>query len=321
MVFEMSQYRNLGGAIDSDSSGLRIDAYLGRQFPFFSRNLWKKRLDAGEVLVSGKVARPRYLLREGDIIQLYHPEDREPEVDDNIQVLYKSEGVMCVYKPSGLPMHEGGPYRKNTFSHVVKIKIGSEWSAVHRLDRETSGIVICCDNAAARDSLAQQLSSQKVNKEYLAIVKGNPKVNSWVVDQPIGDLEDSEVRIKKWVVPGGQPSRSDFVVEDLADGHSLLRVYPKTGRTNQIRIHAAYCGHRLLGDKLYYPDEKIFIEFHESGMSEFIERKTGFNRCCLHATAIKFLHPTTDKEVYVQCPMPEDMRLLWNRLKHGPAIP
>ena len=321
MVTESNNYRSLGSAITPDTAGVRIDSYLGSEFPFFSRNAWKRRLDAGEVLVSGKSVRSRYLLRPGDVIQLYHPIDREPDVDDNIEVLYQNHGVMCIYKPSGLPMHEGGPYRKNTFSHVVREKIGPEWSAVHRLDRETSGIVVCCNNSEARDHIARQLSQKKVKKTYLAIALDEPSRKNWSVDQPIGDLEDSQIRIKKWVSADGQKSYTDFIVEDVAKGHCLLRALPKTGRTNQIRIHAAFSGHRLLGDKLYHPDESVFLKFHELGMNEEVEKAAGFKRCCLHAAEIEFLHPLLNEAIRVQCPLPPDMRELWDRLKNHPIVP
>jgi len=321
MVIESNNYRSLGGLVTSDTAGIRVDAYLGSEFPFFSRNAWKRRLEAGEVLVSGKPVRSRYLLKEGDSIHLFHPIEREPDVDDNIKILYQGRGVICVFKPSGLPMHEGGPYRKNTFSHVLSTKLGSQWSAVHRLDRETSGIVICCDNPTSRDAIAQQLSQKKVKKIYSAIAFGVPIQKSWSVDQPIGDLEESQIRIKKWVNEDGQRSYTDFVVDDVAGEYCLLRALPKTGRTNQIRIHAAYSGHRLVGDKLYHPDESIFIEFYELGMNADIEKATGFSRCCLHAAEVEFLHPALGEMVRVQSSLPDDMKNLWNRLKSDSVVP
>lgn len=307
-------FRRIGGPVRPDDAGQRVDAYLSTMFPFHSRAAWQKRLEAETVLISGRAVRSSYKMRPEDIVHLFHPPEVEPDVDSDIKVLYEEAGVMAVYKPGNLPMHENGPYRKNTLAVILADKCGAEWAAVHRLDRETSGLVLCAATPELRMQLATDLQRQKVIKEYLAIARGETNEHSWIVDGPIGDLTDSVIRIKKWVVEGGLPARTDFMVLERADEHVLLRAMPRTGRTNQIRIHAAYSDLPLVGDKLYHPDEQVFLDYFADGNSESVQARAGFPRHCLHAASLTFKHPGLKKERTVTSAMPADMAALWASL-------
>lgn len=304
-------YRRLGPPIQLESQGERIDAYLARCFPFLSRSGWLKRIEDGRLLVNRRTLKKAARLKVGDQILLHAPPMAEPPVDRNIRVLWQDGPVMAVFKPGNLPMHENGPYRLNTFTAIVWEELGREWSAVHRLDRETSGIVLCGATPEVRSRLAQDFQSRRMRKEYLAIARGAPETPKWIADGPIGDLAESAIRIKKWVVPGGLPSMTEFEVEGTALGATLLRARPLTGRTNQIRIHAAHAGHVLFGDKLYHDDEAIFLEYFEKGLTPNVIRRTGFPRLCLHAAALEFAHPETKRTELVECPMPADMADFW----------
>lgn len=307
------QFRSLGGPTTDLHEGQRVDFFLAKNYPFLTRAGWQKRMDIGEVLVNRKEVRASYRMRLGDIVHFYHPEEVEPEVDRGIRVLWQSGAVMAIFKPGNLPMHENGAYRKNTFAKLVHDHVGKEWSAVHRLDRETSGIVLCGATHAARQKLAEDFEAKKIVKEYLLIANGLPERSQWTVDGPIGDLETSRIRIKKWVVPGGLSAETGFTCEATAPrGYSLIRAFPRTGRTNQIRIHAAYSGHWIIGDKLFHPNEDVFLDYWETGRTtEFVIRETGYHRCCLHAAALTFKHPETAVEHRIDSPIPEDMQDLW----------
>jgi 23S rRNA-/tRNA-specific pseudouridylate synthase len=156
-----------------------------------------------------------------------------------------------------------------------------------------------------------------VRKEYLAIARGTPTYDHWTADGPLGDLKDSAIRIKKWVVPGGLNSLTEFAVLDRATDACLLEARPKTGRTNQIRIHAAHAGHVLFGDKLYHPDESVFLEYFADGLTDRVIALTGSRRLCLHARALEFMHPESRREVRLEAAMPQDMVSLWQQLKSG----
>lgn len=313
-------FRRLGPPVSEGGEGERVDAYLARCFPFLSRSGWLKRIEDGRLIVSGRTLKKASRLRLGDEILLHAPQTAEPAVDRGIRVLWQDGAVMAVYKPGNLPMHENGPYKKNTFTQIVWDELGREWAAVHRLDRETSGIVICGATHDVRSRLASDFQSRRMRKEYLAIARGVPEVPKWIADGPIGDLVASQIRIKKWVVPGGLPALTEFEVEETALGATLLRARPLTGRTNQIRIHAAHAGHILLGDKLYHEDEQVFLEYFEKGLTPDVIRRSGFPRLCLHAAALELTHPETGKVERVECELPYDMAAFWAARRRVPRV-
>lgn len=314
-------WRRIGPPVSDLENGARFDGYLAKHFLFFSRSAWQKRIDDELVLVNARPLKCSAKLKSGDTITMFSPPVAEPEVDRNVHVIWQDGPVMALYKPGNLPMHESGPYRKNTFTEIVWQTFGREWSAVHRLDRETSGIVLCGSTPDSRASLAKALARRDVSKQYLAICRGTPEEQDWFCDGPIGDLTESAIRIKKWVVPDGLPSSTAFSIEDSANGSVLLRARPFTGRTNQIRIHAAFSGHVIYGDKLYHEDEGIFLDFFAKGATDSVLERAGFRRLCLHATGIEFEHPESKKRCYVECPMPDDMADFWLGLKAPISAP
>ena len=301
-------YRKLGQPLTEDVCGERFDDYLAKTYPFLSRTGWQKRLRSGRLRVNGRCIKPAHRVRLGDQVTLFYPREVEPEVDRGIEVLYQEAGIAAVYKPSDLPMHENGPYRFNTFAELIKDHLAEGWSAVHRLDRETSGLVLCAETAKLRAALSISLARKTTHKTYLAVVKGVPTAKTWQVDQPIGDLKTSQIRIKKWVVPGGLPSMTEFEVLSTDGTYSLLKAYPKTGRTNQIRIHSAWSGYTLVGDKLFHSDENLFIDcFEKRADRTAVINATGHHRLCLHAAGLEFYHPALKRTILVQSPLPEDM--------------
>jgi 23S rRNA pseudouridine1911/1915/1917 synthase len=310
-----AHFRTLGPAIENEGQGERLDAYVSRKFPFLTRGGWQNRIFSGCLRVNERIAPPAYKLERGDRLTFFHPPAAEPEVDRGIRELWRDGGVMAVFKPGNLPMHENGPYRFNTFSHLVREAFGEEWAALHRLDRETSGIVLCGATPAARNRLSADWAARRVKKEYLAIVNGVTVADAWTADGPVGDLATSAIRIKKWVVAGGLDAITNFTTLDRSAGHSLLRAAPETGRTNQIRIHAAHAGHHLVGDKLYHPDEQVFLDYFEDGNTEDVQRRAGFHRLCLHASKLVFSHPEHGRTIEVEAALPDDMARLWSVLQ------
>ncbi|MEZ4743055.1 MAG: RluA family pseudouridine synthase [Bdellovibrionota bacterium] len=309
-----SDFRALGKEIEHKDCGRRLDEFLAEQFPFLTRSSWKKRIKNDEVLINRKAVRAAYRLRVDDSICYFHPQVSEPEVDRKIEVLWEQDGIIAVYKPSNLPMHEGGRYFKNTFSEVIREKLGHEWAAVHRLDRETSGIVLCAGTPELRAKLSEEFRHRVMKKVYIAFVRGIPTNDQWSVNEKIGDYPHSSFRLKKWVVQDGLPSQTFFEVVEKTNSHCYLRVLPLTGRTHQIRIHAAWYGLPLVGEKKYYPDESVFLEYMDHGLTERVLRLTEADRLCLHAACLSFLHPVTEKLVELECPVPEDMQSIWKQL-------
>lgn len=316
-------FRSLGKEIGSDDAGTRIDMYLAKHYPFLTRVLWQKRISLGQVRVFSRTEHAAYRLREGDLVSHFNPESHEPDVNVHLFPYWMDHGVAAVFKPSNLPMHEGGRYRKKTFCELVARQLGSEWAAVHRLDRDTSGLVLCAKTAELRERLSKELRDRVLEKTYLAIAKGSPRENYWVESGAIGVIEDTLWRDKRWVVGDGLglPSVTEFEVIERSGSYCLLKVKPKTGRTHQIRIHAAHNGLPLVGDTRYHPDENVFLEYIDHGYTDWVRARIEVERLCLHACAVSFVHPVTEQVANISIPMPDDMASIWQSIKEGCAFP
>lgn len=313
-------YRQLGPPVRSSQAGLRFDAFLSAEFRFLSRHAWQQRIGLGHALVNRKKKRSSYKLKEGDQLSMYYPDSFEPEVDDKLAVLWNEGGVAVIAKPPGLPMHMAGAFFKTHFANSLKELLGDSWAAVHRIDRETSGSVLVANTPELRAHLTAQFQKSSIEKKYLCIGTKIPSRSHWRMEDPIGDGK-SQIRIKKWINTAGQSAKTEFVCLDSAANACLLEAKPITGRTNQIRVHAAFAGHTLLGDRLYNKNEEIFLDYDKNGDNDWQFYQTGFSRTCLHAYSISFVHPNlldaTSKplRITVTCPMWPDMQELWRFLK------
>jgi Pseudouridylate synthases, 23S RNA-specific len=219
----------------------------------------------------------------------------------NFDVLGETEDLLAIDKPAGLLVHPtrpGGPptlwdgLRDLLAYEVVN---GGQVSLINRLDRETSGVVLIAKNAAAARACGIAMQAGRVRKEYLAIVHGWPEWDECEINAPIvrlGEVAESRVHLKRAVHPAGAESRTRFRVESRvqrADGERLARVraFPLTGRTHQIRVHLAHAGHPVVGDKLYGPDEALYLEFIETGWTESLAERLWLPRHALHSAALE----------------------------------
>ena len=299
-------YSTLGRPITDDACGKRLDVYLAQKFKFLNRSQWQRRIASRKLLVNGVSVKASYRLRINDQLTFNRP---APPADSlstaKLSILYRDSDLVAVMKPCGIVSH--GYHRLTNLKQLLNEQLNEQppYVPVHRLDRETSGIVICARYRSVVSQLGKLFQNRQIAKEYLAIVNGLPSKQRWRVEAPIADLVDSAIRIKNWVVAGGKEAITDFELLAQRDNQALVRARPITGRTHQIRIHLAYQGHPIIGDKLYHDDEQVFLDYFANGLSPAILAKVQSPHLCLHNHQLRFIHPVTGNQLTITSPLPE----------------
>jgi len=287
-------------------AGLRLDQALARLLPRESRSRLARLVDEGAVLVDGERARPRDRLHGGeriDVTLLPRPEETafRPE-EIALDVVHEDGDVLVVAKPAGLVVHPGsgnwaGTMLNALLHRVPALKTLPRAGIVHRLDKETSGLLVVAKNEAAMQDLVRQLQARTVKRTYLAIVRGSVP-DAGTVEAPIGRHPTQRTRMA--VVPGGKPAITHYRVRERFGAHALVECDLETGRTHQIRVHLASIGHPLEGDPVYGARGARRLP-----------------RQALHAWKLAFVHPGTGKKVHFTAPPPADFEALVAELRSG----
>lgn len=295
----------------------RLDRYLSERFRYRSRTQWVGIIEAGRIVVNGRTVRPSQRLRFGDQIE-YRPAERrpEPEVDVSIATLHEDANLLAVDKPANLPVHPSGRYFRNTLLSELLVRRGETLDhpgirIVHRLDRETSGVVLFGKDRESTAALARQFERRQVDKQYLVVVHGVPTEASWEVDAPLGRATESRVRKAVGVVAegAGVSARTGFELVARGPSHALLRARPFTGRLHQIRVHARHAGFPVVGDKLYGLDEEFFLKLVDGrDLDDADQLRLVLERQGLHAHRLTVKHPATRREVQFTAPFPASLR-------------
>jgi 23S rRNA pseudouridine1911/1915/1917 synthase len=309
----------LQSRVPPGQAGKQLLDYLASRFRYHASEAWRELIHSGKVTVNGKTALPHQELKRGDQVA-YAVVLREPPVDRNIRILHEEDSFLVAMKPGQLPSHADGNFIKNTFIHILTERLRAQgWKGdvrlVHRLDRETSGLMVVAKERGAHRKLVDQFEKGLVEKQYLAVAKGRIDPSTFEIDGAIGKDPQSSISMRHKVVEPGttysKPAVTFFEkMKDLADS-TLLRCRPKTGRTNQIRVHLASIGHPLVGDKLYGRTDEEFLAFirHvKSGGDPSGAGNPEAPRHLLHASRLAFKHPETGVQVSFEAEMPEDMR-------------
>jgi 23S rRNA pseudouridine1911/1915/1917 synthase len=308
--------------IEDPAVEVRLDRYLAGRFTYRSRTGWVRMIEAQRILVNGRPCRPSRVVRTGDGIGYVPRREPEPPVTVEIPRLWDDEFLLAVNKPPNLPVHPSGRYFQNTLLCILLAQRGETLDEpgiriVHRLDRETSGVVVFGKTRLAAAFLARQFERHRVEKEYLLIAHGLPEEDSFTVAASLGAAPASRVRKAVGVVPAGEgrPARTDFVVLARGPEHSLLSARPRTGRLHQIRVHARHAGFPVVGDKLYGLDERLFLKLAAGeSYSEEDHARLLLGRQCLHAWRLRLEHPQTREPFELIAPLPADMEELAQRL-------
>src|ERR1700677_4082031 len=254
----MTEETTLQSKVSSTQSGQSLLDFLSNRFRYQSPDIWKRLIIDRKVTVNGFPVSPSHILNSKDLVA-YTVLLNEPPVDKNIKILHDEETFLVAVKPGNLPSHADGNFIKHTFIYILtellkKRGVTGKLNLVHRLDRETSGLMVVSKNRQAHQKLTQQFESGTVSKEYLAIARGIIVEDSFEVNGAIGRDSQSQISVRQKVVPNDTPvsKRSLTLFEKIKQlpASTFIRCVPKTGRTNQIRVHLDSIGHSLIGDKI-----------------------------------------------------------------------
>ena len=288
-----------------DFAGERLDAFLAG--PLGSRARAQRLIEAGAVLVDGSPAPKRHRLAGGERVTVDAAADEqpapEPAAPAPFAVPYEDEHLLVVDKPAGVVVHPARGHREGTLAQALAGRAagGEEGRAgiVHRLDRDTSGLLVVARTEAVHRALKQELSARRITREYLALVEGRPPARTGTIDAPIG--RDRRVRTRMSTdTDEPREARTHFELERALPRTTLLRVRLETGRTHQIRVHLQAIGHPVAGDP----------EYGTPGL-------LGLDRQFLHAARLAFPHPVTGEPIDVRSPLPDDLAAALERAERG----
>ena len=296
--------------VDTAGAGRRLDQYLSECEPELTRSYLQKLIRDGSVLLEGRPAKAGVKLSQGMKIELTLPEAKELEIlpeDLPLDILYEDRDVILVNKPKGMVVHPSAGHHTGTLVNALLFHCQGELSGingilrpgiVHRIDKDTTGVLIACKNDRAHNALAGQLKEHTITRRYRALVCGNLKEDEGTVDAPIGR---HPVERKKMAVvrSGGKQAVTHYRVLERFGAYTYIECRLETGRTHQIRVHMASIGHPLLGDEVYGRGKN---PFHLEGQT-------------LHAMVLGFVHPSTGEYMEFEAPLPEYFEKLLRKLR------
>lgn len=299
--------------IDDSHDGWRADQYLQTQYKSFSRNKLQNLIAEGRVVMDSKRVKPSTTLRMGDRIKVISEKMEEPEVDIDYGILYEDKYILVIDKPANLPVHPAGKFLFNTLLMHLRKERGHNFNLIHRLDRETSGVLLLAKDGETAGHLVRQFRERQTSKSYWAVCLGHPEEDRFSVDADIGSAVNSYIRLKMQAFPKGTGEMDALthfeVLKRASSGLSLVNCDLMTGRQHQIRVHLHYAGFPVVGDKLYGADDSIFIDhIARKPLSEEAKRKLVISRHALHSRYLKFYHDRIGKWVEVESPLPQDMK-------------
>lgn len=305
-------------AVPNELDGQRLDRFLAWRIPRLTRSRAAEIIDACCVFPDGtkRQAADRVWARE--TVMLVREKFAEPDAPREFGVLYQDEALVIVDKPAGLPVHPSATYHHNTLTALLTLRFGhtAERAAPqigHRLDKETSGIVVCAYPGPDEAIIKRQFELREVHKEYLAIVRGSLAEGEGVIELP---LQRSVLGLHNMMETSetGLPARTRYVVIGRKRSATLVHLFPETGRQHQLRVHLSAIGHPIIGDKLYGPErEAVFLEVIERGLTPDLLARLGHPRHALHAHRVRLRHPRTNQPFDVTSPLPADLAALWER--------
>ena len=295
--------------VTSEEAGQRADSLLARRLEGLTRSAAARLLEEGRVTDRGRPAAKNLRVQPGQVLEVQLPEPEARPQNIPLDVVYEDQDVIVVNKPTGMVVHPAPGHPDGTLVNALLYHCGESLSGiggrkrpgiVHRIDRDTSGLIIAAKNDAAHLALAAQLADHTLARTYECLAVGNFREDSGTVDAPIGRHPVDRKRMAV-VRQGGREAVTHWEVIARYPGVTHLRCRLETGRTHQIRVHLAYIGHPILGDTVYGAKKPV----------------AGLTGQCLHAVGLRFIHPRTGEPVELTCPLPEEFVHMLEKLRRN----
>ncbi len=299
--------------IDDQAAGPRLDSFLASRLDQISRTRIQRAIEDGDVLVNERAVKPSYRLRPGDTVEIDLPEPPPTELHPDaipIRIIHEDDDLIVVDKPAGLVVHPGAGIESGTLANALvyhfnklsgtagRIRPG----IVHRIDKETSGLLVVAKNDAAHEKLSDQFRDRQVFKMYVALVYGRMSQARGEIEARIGRSPHNRTRMAVMRGGAGRAAHTIFEVEDRYTEFTLVKVLIKTGRTHQIRVHMAHIGHPVVGDTTYGGGRENTVRDTYAK-----QQVRALGRQFLHAAQLGFVHPRTGERVEFSSPLPPDL--------------
>ncbi|MCO5229190.1 MAG: RluA family pseudouridine synthase [Thermomicrobiales bacterium] len=296
--------------------GTRLDKYVADELPELSRTYLQQLITDGSVLVDGLVRRPSFKVTPGEVVTVELPEVEETELlaeDIPLDVVYEDADILMINKPAGLVVHPAAGHSHGTLVNAVlyhapeiSIQGSTRPGIIHRLDKDTSGIMVIAKSDRAQTTLVEQWQARQVEKKYLALVTGVVEEDSATIDAPIG--RSSANRQQMTTTRSGRDAVTHFIVVERFSDCTLLDVTIETGRTHQIRVHLAFIGHPVVADGLY-----------GNKVSARVAERLDLHRQFLHAQSLSFAMPGSGEKRTFAAPLPADLQHVLDQLREESA--
>ncbi len=303
--------------VPDSAAGQRLDKTLAELFPDYSRSRLQEWIQLGQVLVNNKLARAKDKVVGGEkiTIQASLPEQTTQWVAQkmDLPIVYEDDDLLIINKPIGMVVHPAAGNHQNTMANALldylpQLTQLPRAGLIHRLDKDTSGLLIVAKTLAAQTYLVSELQTRKIHREYIAVVNG-VLISGGTVNEPIA--RHAKYRQRRTVSAGGKHAVTHYRIIERFTAHTLLKIILETGRTHQIRVHMSHIGHPLVGDKTYGARPIIPTRATQA----LIDSIRSFSHQALHAKRLSFIHPTTKKEMEFQAPIPASLTRLIEYLK------